>query len=384
MRAPLARARYIVLLGALVACRTNEALSNRIVGLPTLVAGGTTWTRLNDGVAGSGSCALASGGAAFCWAVSLDHALTVAPYTAAGGVTFTAISVGWQICALATTGAAYCWDPNAGSFLPVSGGLTFSSMSTACGLTAAGSAYCWTGTGTPQIVAGAPPLVALSSGISSTCGLDATGAAYCWGDNTFGQLGATTPLSTCYPPFPIGRPCSSSTAPLAVAGGLTFTSISAGGAHTCGLTAGGSAYCWGSNDSNQLGVSSRPLSECGITALRATKLVPDSVACTAMPTAVAGGFLFTTISSGGAHTCGLVGDGAAYCWGANDYGQLGNGSTTPSDVPVPVSRGLRFTSINAASDHTCALTADGHLYCWGGTYCGSGPGGKVISCGEVD
>jgi alpha-tubulin suppressor-like RCC1 family protein len=93
--------------------------------------------------------------------------------------------------------------------------------------------------------------------------------------------------------------------------------VSAGNGHTCGVTTGGVAYCWGSNAFGKLGDGA------------------DSRSTT--PVAVAGGLSFASVSAGGNHTCGVTTGGDAYCWGWNNTGQLGNGTTTNSSVPVGVS-----------------------------------------------
>jgi alpha-tubulin suppressor-like RCC1 family protein len=79
---------------------------------------------------------------------------------------------------------------------------------------------------------------------------------------------------------------------------------------------------------------------------------------------VTGNLTFTQIAAGSNHACGLTAAGAAYCWGNNTYGQLGNNSTTRSDVPVAVSGGLTFASITAGQQHTCGRVGTA-LYCWG-------------------
>ncbi|MHC4066745.1 MAG: RCC1 domain-containing protein [Planctomycetota bacterium] len=77
------------------------------------------------------------------------------------------------------------------------------------------------------------------------------------------------------------------------------------------------------------------------------------------------GIALASITAGHRHACGLTTSGKAYCWGANDYGQLGDGSTTPSNLPVPVAGGMTFASLEAAGEVTCGLTGSGDAYCWG-------------------
>ena len=88
------------------------------------------------------------------------------------------------------------------------------------------------------------------------------------------------------------------------------------------------------------------------------------VACTAL----SGGAAFASVSAGQAYSCGVTIDGAAYCWGNNAYGQLGNGSTNPSTTPVPVDGGLVFASLSVGWGFTCGLTTGGGASCWGGDY----------------
>ena len=136
--------------------------------------------------------------------------------------------------------------------------------------------------------------------------------------------------------------------------GVSFQSITAGYAHTCALTTTGQAYCWGMNQYGQLGNNSATDSR-----------IPVAVQ---MPAGVS----FQSITAGIVHTCALTTEGKAYCWGINQYGQLGNNSTTNSRIPVAVQMpaGVSFQSITAGYAHTCALTTTGQAYCWGQGYGG--------------
>lgn len=127
---------------------------------------------------------------------------------------------------------------------------------------------------------------------------------------------------------------------------VTFAGLSAGGIHTCGVATGGVAYCWGWNSRGQLGDGTsgneRP-----------------------HPARVAGDVRFALVSAGDRYTCGLTTAGAAYCWGLNGWGQLGDGTQTERSTPVPVAGGLNFKDMSTGFRQTCAVTATGDAYCWG-------------------
>ena len=274
------------------------------------------------------------------------------------------ISTGSPNCALAPGGAAYCWGDNSGGELgtgsadtlphrrpeAVIGGLIFQALAGGvdnnCGITIGGAAYCWgwgpngeLGNGTadtiphavPVPVSGALTFQDLTDGGDHTCGITTSGATYCWGGNSVGDLGTGDSVPH--------------TTPVLVGGGLTFRMISAGDGQTCGVTAGGAAYCWGSNDVGQLGS--------GDTLPHAT------------PVPVAGGQTYQSVSAGGLHACGVTTSGAVYCWGWNLTGQLGNGTTVNSSRPVPVSSAMTFRSVAVGGMTTCAVTTAGAALCWG-------------------
>ena len=84
-----------------------------------------------------------------------------------------------------------------------------------------------------------------------------------------------------------------------------------------------------------------------------------------VPVAVVSGTTFTSIAAGSGHTCGVTAGGEAYCWGQNFNGQLGDGTTVNRTTPVHVRSTAHFVSIAAGGTHTCAVADDGAAYCWG-------------------
>jgi alpha-tubulin suppressor-like RCC1 family protein len=162
----------------------------------------------------------------------------------------------------------------------------------------------------------------------------AIGDAYCWGNNDYGDLGDGTTNHRNVPSLVLGGP---------------YASVLASHFHSCGLTIGGAAFCWGFNGFGQLGN--------GTTTDNST---PNPV-----PVPVLGGLTFTSATVGLDHSCGVTPDAAAYCWGGNYDGQLGDGTSTMRTVPVAVTGGLTFGSLDAGDDHTCGVTIAGEAYCWG-------------------
>ena len=105
-------------------------------------------------------------------------------------------------------------------------------------------------------------------------------------------------------------------------------------------------YCWGSNASSQLGLV--PADTISHLATRVDNLPP-----------------LIAIDAGDASTCGLAADGRAFCWGANDRGQLGDGNIALASGPVASAPGLRFVQISVGWRHACGRTLSGAAYCWG-------------------
>lgn len=183
----------------------------------------------------------------------------------------------------------------------------------------------------------------VSAGQNNTCALSG-GRVYCWGDNTYGQLGnGTTSPST----LPTAVDTSG------VLSGKTIDMVGVGGTHVCVL-ASGTVYCWGRSNVGQVGSGAY-----------GSILLPVAVDTSG----VLSGKIVSSISIGQYHSCAIAG-GAVYCWGWNNHGQIGDGTTTANMTkPVAVSTvgalgGKTVTSISLGNYHTCAI-AGGAVYCWG-------------------
>jgi alpha-tubulin suppressor-like RCC1 family protein len=238
-------------------------------------------------------------------------------------------------CGVSPLDVAFCWGDNASGKLgdgsmtnrltPVqvqAAGRRFRQVSVGyhhnCGLANDAHVYCWganfsnqlgdgtrTDRVTPVAISGGRSFRQVSAGAEHSCGVTTGNAAYCWGRNRYGQIGNGTSGYAKRQPRPI-----------AVLGGIPFSAVDAGGAHTCGVTPGNRGYCWGYNVFGQLGD--------GTHTQRLT------------PVPVAGGKLFGSVDTGYYYTCGVTPGRRAYCWGNNGSGNLGDGTTESRSTPVAV------------------------------------------------
>ncbi len=372
------------------------------------------WVSVTAG--GSHSCALTIGGTAYCWGTgtsgqigngSSAGSLIPVRVFAPSGVSFSYATAGdAHTCGAVSAGVLYCWGNNGSGALgtgtrlnvfipvPVASGQTFLSAAAGAGFTCAISdqkyGFCWgidqvgqvgdnsvPGAGGPcgaafckltpvevtfGIVGGTyayPQFLSLTASASGAhaCGVDVTGSVDCWGWNAFGQLGVgSKPLGTCTVAG-LSFPCSVSAIPITSV--VSLGGVSAGGDHTCAVTASGDAYCWGKNASGELGA---PTSETCVVDLGSG---PVSYPCSRSPIRVSTSTKFSSVGAGSTHTCGLTPSGVAYCWGANDRGQLGDSTFTPRTIPVPVSGGHAFSSLSVGVGHACGVISRGAAYCWG-------------------
>lgn len=288
------------------------------------------------------SCALNNSGALRCWGSNRYGQLgnnseansSIPVNIGALGNNVKAISLNYHNCAVMTTGTVNCWGWNSSGQLGNDTPGNSRKPVDVSGLTSGSKG--------------------ISVGYSHTCALTAINGAKCWGWNVYGQLGDGSVLDR----------------KTAVdVNGLTtgVSAVSAGHAHTCALLATSGVQCWGDNSFGQLGNS-------------------DTIQNN-LPVAVNGlSSGVSAVSAGGYHTCALLISGGVKCWGANQAGQLGDGSTISRTVPVDV-QGLTsgVVAISAGENHTCAVLAAGGVKCWGVNQAGQlGDGSKITRAVPVN
>jgi alpha-tubulin suppressor-like RCC1 family protein len=355
--------------------------------LPGTQVGSDTYSAVAAGGDYACGISVSNPGTGWCWGYAIQSTLAngflnqqSAPLGVLGKNVFSQV-VASQIhsCALDAANAAWCWGDNSFDELgtgdetshsvpvAVAGGHFFSQISSfsfesnCARVTGSGDqpVFCWglnedgeLGNGTTN---SAPSPVAptgavttfsvISAGYSHTCAVRSAGATYCWGANVVGELGDGTTMTQQLQPHLVP--------------GFSGTSISAGFEFTCAIETAVAhhVWCWGNNTNGQLGISG--------TVNATVPTVSNSVKA------------FSQVTTGAFHACALEqGTGNAYCWGANNKGQLGVGSFNQKTVPTLVSGAVTsFVSISAGSADpvsgspiTCASTSAGASYCWGSSY----------------
>jgi alpha-tubulin suppressor-like RCC1 family protein len=369
----------IAVLTMLLAACAETSAPTEVLDDPALARLAVTGLNLTMVSAGQfHTCGVEKGGRPLCWGANGAGQLgndsqddSDVPVVVSDLSAVTIAAGGGHTCALTKNGDAYCWGSgssgqlgtglNGSSRTPlaVTGGHTFVAISAGnihtCGLKKGGEVLCWgrnfsgqLGNGEnndrnePVPVSGGHSFVSISAGEYFNCGLTKGGQILCWGGNTQGQLGNGTS----------GGVENDTNVPGPIASGHTFTAVSAGLRHTCAVSKSGPTYCWGWNDNGQLG--------------------NGSIATSNIPVPVSGGYAFVSVAVGGLHSCGAVRSGQTYCWGQNEYGQLGNGGSgvLVESEPVAVASGFSFAALTAGRDHTCALSSKLGTWCWGANYFG--------------
>ncbi|MBU1218293.1 hypothetical protein KKF34_09565 [Myxococcota bacterium] len=282
------------------------------------------------------------------------------------GFAFVSISAGYQhTCGILTDGSGWCWGFNGAGQLgdgtheertypvmvsgmeegieKISGGREHS-----CAVKADGSAWCWGKNTSGQLGNGDLEDTMIPAGVSGmsegvksicpgadhTCALKSDGSLWCWGSNVSGQIGDGT-TEDRHEPVRVES--------------LNYNviSVECGYDHTCVQIDDGSVWCWGSNESGQVGDSTTE-----------NRLVPVMVESV--------GKDITQISVGANHNFAVKNDNSVYGWGMGGFSQLGDGNATNQETPVAISPlENSVQKISAGSIFSCALKLDGTVWCWG-------------------
>lgn len=333
------------------------------------------------------TCGITTGNALHCWGLNSSGQLGINsnnPSTATtpqlvytGGQSFSWRSVQGgerHTCAVQSDDSLWCWGGNSLRELAddlqttlkvkptLVSGQSWAALkgrsASICGFLADGTTLaCWGHNAYGQLGL-SPPGIALSpllideqlsfetltSGTNQVCGKTATGMIYCWGGGLGGQLGFPATIATT----PLG--------PLLLPGGdeLVAGTLVGGNNHGCAIeAANGILHCWGLNSFGQLGDQTS-----------SSRFVPTAVVVTGTP-------VWSQISAGGWHTCGIQDDASLWCWGRGELYALGTGTIGNKNVPTKI-EGFDWHRVGSGENHTCAIRRDDVtaandrlLYCWG-------------------
>lgn len=305
------------------------------------------------------------------------------------------LSLGKHSCLVVSDGSVKCWGANYSGQLgngtttdsstptSVSGLSSVSTIASSivhsCALLTNGTVRCWgsndngrlgdgttTDRSTPVSVVGLTGVTAISAGQYNSCAILTDTTVKCWGGNNNGGLGDGTSVNK--------------STPVQVTGLSGAVAITTGDLHSCALLSSGKAKCWGRNMEGQLGDA---------TTVFGINRTPVDVVTSSTDTSPLSGI--AAISAGSTHTCAVMLDRTAKCWGFNYHGQLGSGTKSPSNVSVPTN--VRTSSSNSApltgvtaiaaggsaagQHHTCALLSSGAVKCWGSNNFGQLGNGKT-------
>ena len=318
------------------------------VAEPSKVVGVSSFTTINPG--GAHTCGTTASGFTYCWGCNSEGELGNGSSAYAEGNSGTCGNI--QTSPVKVSTSETFFDIEAASSILQSGQNSVCSdavcLARTCALGAGGQLYCWGQLHTaPVAVMNSPKFKSLSMHMNRVCGIAIDQTMYCF------------PISWTGGPALIQ--------PGVVAPETKMQSVSVGRFHTCSLDLKGRAWCFGANIRGELGSPSTET---------CTRRIYGSYPCRSAPDTVYGGLRFQSISAGGgtlansdnapvSHTCGLTVQQEIFCWGDNQYGQLGNGTQTSASAPTKVSSGLKFRSVSSGYLYTCAVTVTGAGYCWG-------------------
>ncbi len=329
---------------------------------------------------GYASCALDENSRAWCWG-ALGTTSYRQPTIVDTDRSYVSLAVsGNTACGLDDSGRVWCWQQASGTvdtnlsdipgtqrFRQLVGGM--GSTASFCGVDTHARAWCWgSGLATaqgetetewtePRRVAGNIAHISdVTVGDGHICVLDAAGSAWCWGRNEAGQLGSGI--------SDLGRVHYQ---PIRVADDHRFRELSAGGRHTCGITTAGAGWCWGSNESGELGRGAERSEGCW------SEEGQDLWYCSNAPLPISGKYQYHSIKLGGSHSCGVVigAEPKVLCWGNDDLLRLGDDShDAPQFSPQPVpALPAGASGVALGLQHSCSLHS-AEIWCWGATGAG--------------
>ena len=364
--------------------RRHKHKSLLIALLPLCVKGTTT---LNFDAGTFHTCTVQMDGKVMCWGYNNEGQLgdgtttTRSTPVEVSGIT-TARSVatgGYESCAVLSDGKVKCWGDNTNGGLgdgtttdrstpvEVSGITTATQVAVSydhsCALLSDGKVKCWglnevgqlgdgttTDRTTPVEVSGITTATRMAVGGDHSCALLSDGKVKCWGSGSDVADGTFDDTST----------------PVTISGITTATSIATNFQHSCALLTDGTVECWGYNSNGQLGDGTT------------TSSFRSTVTVSGITTA-------SSIDLGSSHSCAVLTEGKVKCWGENDSGQLGDGTTTDRTTPVEVSGITTATRVIVGTDHSCAVLTDGTAKCWGDNSAGElGDGTTTDSTSPVE
>lgn len=333
------------------------------------------------------------------------------------------------VCAILSDHSLKCWGRNSSGEVGdgttvdkssptlIDSGVSYDFISLganhACGITSVGVLKCWGGNwqgqlgdgtttqqNSPVIIDSGVSYIQVSAGDGFTCGVTSANILKCWGTNWTSQLGDGT--------------TNSQLSPVVIDTGVSYQEASTGWRHACAITTSGVLKCWGSNTWNQLGdgssttqatpvvidsgvtyakVASDQMDSCGIISDGTLKCWGSSMGAT--PTVRETGVVYTDLTkglaltnygmikrtdwslyaidpedsytavSGGSTLCAIHHSGTLRCFGANNYGQMGNKDLVSMTTPVPLEPAASFDFVTSYQDTSCAQTSSGRLLCWG-------------------
>ena len=352
----------------------NDTTYDRLIPTLAAIGDGTSRTWSEVEASNGHTCGRETSGAVFCWGIieggNDDNITLWSPTRRFPGIAAIDIAGGWFVqCALSEEQEAWCDGRNVPQVeLAASGSVTSVVVAggEACVLLADGAVECELGNtprGTVSRVPLPAPAVQLTTNDREACALNNAAAVHCWSmweslvpqeafealivTGVYGNSGSRVCVTTQNTAV-VCRDHFDGTESPQPTGGVALVSLAVGDYHTCGLTAAGAAWCWGSNGYGQLGD--------GTTIARTTAV------------AVQGGHVFTQITAGISHTCGLTAAGAIYCWGYGSSGSMGDDNRDESAAPVDVDGTPGLILIAALPYGGCGLDGAGSAWCWPESY----------------